>query len=170
MKTVITILLALLISISLIAQPSTGITGTILDSEEEIPLFDAHIYIEGTDIGTTPDRGGNFYIEIPEAYKDRKILVSHVGYTTYEAELNTLATQFNCVLLKPAITILDEVVVFGNREPGTELAAAIGPASMTGSRKMMSKYTPDLFRKDRDYNIMTVVDNEVENGLISRND
>lgn len=66
---------------------TTGvITGVVLDSTTNEPLFAVSVFIEGTSIGASTDFDGKFKLVLPKEYlnKPLTIEVHYIGYTTLQ--------------------------------------------------------------------------------------
>ncbi len=86
------------------------ISGTIVDSLG-IPLPGANIIVKGTSNGTISDIDGKFTLVVSD--DDKVLVVSYVGFTTQEIEINN-QTTFNIVLAEDA-TSLGQVLIIGQR-------------------------------------------------------
>jgi TonB-linked SusC/RagA family outer membrane protein len=85
------------------------ISGLITNEQGE-PLAGANILLKGTKKGTTADANGNFRLELSDAEKNGRLIISFVGYESQEVATQG-RTTIN-VVLKTSNT-LDEVVVVG---------------------------------------------------------
>ena len=64
-------------------QDSTGvISGVVLDSATNEPLFAVSVFIEGTNIGASTDFDGKFKLVLPQEYLNKPFVlkVAYVGY------------------------------------------------------------------------------------------
>ena len=57
------------------------VKGTVIDAGSEKPLQNANVFIEGTLIGTTTDKSGNFKLHVKENFSN-PLIISFVGYET----------------------------------------------------------------------------------------
>jgi hypothetical protein len=57
------------------------VEGTVIDADSEKPLQNANVFIEGTLIGTTTDKSGNFKLNVKGNFSN-PIIISFVGYET----------------------------------------------------------------------------------------
>jgi hypothetical protein len=57
------------------------VKGTVIDADSEKPLQNANVFIEGTLIGTTTDKSGNFKLHVKENFSN-PLIISFVGYET----------------------------------------------------------------------------------------
>ena len=116
MKTTIIFIACLLISMTLTAQSNIEISGMVLDHHLKTPLFDAHVYVEGTNIGTVPDRGGYFRLQVPEHYQDKKLMISHVGYIFSEIIVSSFVKSEGVISMMPSVTVLPEIIITAEPE------------------------------------------------------
>lgn len=84
--------------------PGVYVSGVVVD-ENDLPLPSTIIQVKGTNIGTTTNFDGEFYLKIPQG---KSILVyRYTGYKTLEKR----ALKYNKVSLELDISTLDEVVM-----------------------------------------------------------
>ncbi|MCF6348347.1 MAG: carboxypeptidase-like regulatory domain-containing protein [Flavobacteriaceae bacterium] len=108
------LLLILFFSICVCAQEV--ITGTILNTEANIPVVYANVYISNTSIGTITNNDGQFKLVIPEKYRNKKLLFSLLGFETQEREIVVLQKQSNIVIsMSPVNELLEEVVILARK-------------------------------------------------------
>ncbi|MBJ7882481.1 SusC/RagA family TonB-linked outer membrane protein [Gelidibacter salicanalis] len=86
------------------------ITGTITDSNG-VPLPGVTVVLKGTNIGTSSDFDGNFYLSVVSNQPNMTLVFSFVGYVTKEVELGT--SNSIKVILDVDVASLDEVIVVG---------------------------------------------------------
>lgn len=96
------------------AHSNQAVHGMISDADSGAPLPHANIYLQGTTIGTTSNKDGNFSLEIP-AYP-AIIVVSYIGYETREIPVSYPQERRLDVALKPIVIQMERVVVTGDRE------------------------------------------------------
>jgi len=106
LKIKLTLLLMLLVNVTLMAQDSYLLKGTVTDATGPIP--GASILIQGTSSGASTDFDGNFQLEV----KSGDVLqISFVGYSTQNF---TITDQNNIIImLAEDANVLDEVVIIG---------------------------------------------------------
>ncbi len=96
----------LLISSSVFAQ-EFRVKGSVISSEDNLPVIGATVLIKGTKIGTSTDINGAFEITIPKI--GTVLSVSFIGMSTQDVIVeNTNPVK---VVLSPDATIIDAVVV-----------------------------------------------------------
>ncbi|MBR4882380.1 MAG: carboxypeptidase-like regulatory domain-containing protein, partial [Bacteroidales bacterium] len=80
MKKLILFVLCAFSSVMLLAQPIT-VKGTVIGSEDGLPIIGAYVLEKGTNNGTSTDIDGNFVISVP---KTATLVVSSVGFLSHE--------------------------------------------------------------------------------------
>jgi len=116
MKTVI-IIIGLSLSMALTLFPgSVRISGIVTDSQNHLPMVDCHVYIQGTVVGTISDSEGKFSLKVPVKYKNKRLIISFLGYTTYKQPLASLNKRKLEIALDQTCIPLDEIIVRANRE------------------------------------------------------
>ena len=120
MKKVILFVLMALCSTMMLAQTIT-VKGTVIGSEDGLPIIGAYVLEKGTNNGTSTDIDGNFVIEVP---KLATLTVSSVGYHTHDVAVQGRALVQ--ISLAPETVNLDEVMVvaYGTAKKGTYTGAA----------------------------------------------
>jgi len=99
--------LLLIIGFQLVIAQGSEITGTVTESETNLPLIGVNIMIKGTTLGTVTDLDGNYTLSVPD--QDAILVFSFVGYHQQEIPLNNLTTV-NVSMVESA-ELLDEVMV-----------------------------------------------------------
>ncbi len=105
-----TLCLALLLSgIPLAAQIT--LTGQVLESEDNLPVIGATVLVRGAAVssGTVTDVDGNYRITVPSA--EAVLVFTYIGYERQEIEVGS--RREIDVILSPAVSQLDEIVVVG---------------------------------------------------------
>ncbi len=100
----------LLLSFNLSAQNSRIIKGCITNFVDENPLPFVHIQIRNTGIGTISDQNGYFSLKVPSNCYKKQLLVSYIGYESYETEISKIKGTLQ-IKLKPADYQIGEVIV-----------------------------------------------------------
>ena len=121
MKKVILFVLFALCSTMMLAQETITVKGTVISSEDGLPVIGAYVLQQGTNNGTSTDVDGNFTIEVP---KLATLVVKMVGFHDQE-----IAVQGRAILnisLAPESVNLEEVMVvaYGTAKKGTFTGAA----------------------------------------------
>jgi TonB-linked SusC/RagA family outer membrane protein len=84
------------------------VSGKVTETSTDIPIPSANILEKGTTNGVLTDFDGLFTITVKP---DAVLVISYVGYTTSEIEVNNL-TDID-ITLEPSTSTLDEVVLVG---------------------------------------------------------
>tara|TARA_B100000965_G_scaffold44392_1_gene32531 strand:- start:3187 stop:5448 length:2262 start_codon:yes stop_codon:yes gene_type:complete len=85
------------------------IVGTISD-EDGNPIIYANVYLKDTFDGTSSDDKGSFAFDTSESGL-QTLIVSFIGYETYEAQQNVNTNLTLNIVLKELITKADEVII-----------------------------------------------------------
>ena len=107
-------LMALLFCLPSVLQGNTSweevksITGTVISSEDALPLIGVTVAIKGTTSGTVTDVNGNFSLEADEG---STLVFSYTGFKEQEVVVDSRSV-YN-ILLQGDVALLDEVVVIG---------------------------------------------------------
>ena len=86
------------------------VAGTVISSADNQPIVGANIYVEGTNVGTTTDAGGNYKLTVPASAKT--VTVSFLGYDTKKISVRDIRL-FKLITLADASNKLEDVVVVG---------------------------------------------------------
>ena len=86
------------------------VAGTVISSADNQPIVGANIYVEGTNVGTTTDAGGNYKLTVPASAKT--VTVSFLGYDTKKISVRDIHL-FKLIPLADASNKLEDVVVVG---------------------------------------------------------
>ena len=113
------------------------VAGTVISSADNQPIVGANIYVEGTNVGTTTDAGGNYKLTVPASAKT--VTVSFLGYDTKKISVRDIHL-FKLITLADASNKLEDVVVvgFGTQKKET-VTGAIG--QLSGKELMRSPVT-----------------------------
>jgi TonB-dependent Receptor Plug Domain. len=107
-----------------VANAQVKVTGTVISSEDNLPIIGASIIVKGTTTGTVTDFDGNFSLEVEK--EGIHIVFSYVGMEPQEHK----AKQTMHVTLHPSTEMLEELVVTGY--------GVVKKSSFTGSASVMS--------------------------------
>jgi outer membrane receptor protein involved in Fe transport len=91
-----------------------NLSGTVKDSRNKEPLIGATVLIKGTSRGAAVDLDGNFNIALQDEKPPFTLVVSFVGYTPKEIEVNSITQKIN-VVLETNEKILKEVEIVDSR-------------------------------------------------------
>lgn len=103
------LLILLCILPSLVFSQQIEITGTVIGQEYKEPLIGVSVSVEGSTNGTTTDFDGNYSIKVND--KNAKLVFRYLGYQDLSVVVGERSKVD--VILKPAVTNLDEIVVIG---------------------------------------------------------
>ncbi|MDR0871885.1 MAG: TonB-dependent receptor [Prevotellaceae bacterium] len=92
---------ASLAALSVQAQQTKTITGTVLDKDKE-PVMSATVQIDGTQVGTMTDMDGNFELTVPEG---ATLKVSMMGYEVQTKKVGASTTHLDFTLQDDAKAI-----------------------------------------------------------------
>ncbi len=109
----IIMLVFLCVSISttvLNGQQNYWISGKISDAQTKEVLIAATISAKEKNIGTISDHKGKFELKIPKEVKT--LVISYIGYTSYEIDLSTLKKSFINIRLSKAQNEFDQITIF----------------------------------------------------------
>ena len=84
------------------------VSGTVLSSEDNLPIVGANVLLKGQNFGTSTDFDGNFQIS---ANKGSVLVFSYIGFETQEVVLSDQKSIQ--IVLKPNTAALEEIVVVG---------------------------------------------------------
>jgi hypothetical protein len=175
MKIIPTLILSCFLSSSFaITEAQTIITGKVIDSENETPLPYASIRIKEKALGCLTNKQGEFTLSLnssPEAYT---LVVSFVGYKSYETNLTQFIERKNkTIKLEPATRELDEVTISEGKFNVNEFMVQVSKAYQSTSRttphiakayfqeEISVKYKPVFFTDGTGYSVyMGDVDNQ----------
>lgn len=138
------------LGISNLYSQQNRITGVILDGEIPVPF--ANIYLQGTELGSSSDRNGEFTIDnIPDG--TYKIKTSVLGYTPFSQKI-TLANNKVLLLtisLKTSSEQLEEMVVTGTLKPVKRLESPV-PVEVYKPSFFKKNPTPSIFESLQNVN------------------
>nr|WP_294942529.1 von Willebrand factor type A domain-containing protein [uncultured Mucilaginibacter sp.] len=140
MKNIVLILLVLATALSGFGQSTTRtIKGTVIATEDKLPIPGANVAVKGTSIGVQTTSSGTFFLTIPVSAKT--LVVSFLGYTTKEVPIGTSDTLN--ISLESSFSQMGEVVVTGAL--GVKHASkALGYSTTTISGKEYKSSPPPI--------------------------
>ncbi len=125
------------------SQSALTIRGVILRSSDSLPIYNAHIYFERKDIGTTSNEEGRFIFHFPNKYEDENIQISSIGYKSYALSAFSYAKS-QIIYLTEDQYLLDEITITAI-DPIEILENAINKLSENYNQK---KFTKTLYYKE----------------------
>ncbi|MCB0637986.1 MAG: TonB-dependent receptor, partial [Lewinella sp.] len=98
------------LALTALAAQTTILAGIVTERSGE-PIIGANVFLQGTYDGTATDLDGHFILSTTE--RDSQILlVSYLGYNTESVPLQLVGGEQDLmILLRPAATALDEVII-----------------------------------------------------------
>jgi len=105
-------ILSYLITLSVVhSQDILTISGQLLQRSDSLPLFNAHIYFEGSGIGTTSNENGDFEFHFSNKYKIKPIHISAIGFTTQQIWYDSSNDKSLLLYFKEDLQMLNEIMV-----------------------------------------------------------
>ena len=106
------VVFATLISLSLnLNCQNNNISGLIKDSDTNLPIPYAYIYIKGTSFGTISNQDGHYVFFLPKKPTRDSVVVSCVGYSTRAFSLQGINDSIFNVNLNTSPVLLQEITV-----------------------------------------------------------
>ena len=123
----------LLCMLSRVLAGEVILVGDVLNESTGEPVANVHLYLQGTQQGTTSNEDGSFCLKA-DIDRKRRLVISAVGYHSqrYDIEPNTMAGMQ--VLLKERTALLDEVVAMPGENPALPLIAKVRANRATNDR------------------------------------
>jgi len=106
LKTNFILMMMILLNVSLFAQGSQSLTGTVTDGDN-LPLIGVNVLVAGTSTGTVTDLDGKYALQVNSGD------VIEFSYTGYSTQSVTIANQTEVNITLTEGALLDEVVVVG---------------------------------------------------------
>jgi len=110
MKSLLLLFLFFLFLAPASAQDNYAVEGIIFAKETRGPLPFASISLKNFALGTISNEKGQFDIYIPRSMQQDTLLVSYIGFNSYEIPLKNIQKPIS-VLLETANNVLDEIVL-----------------------------------------------------------
>ena len=146
------LLLFFLCGIELLAQEKNSIIeirGSVI-SEAGIPLGYANIYVKDTHCGTVSNSKGEFWIKIPADLKEGILVISMLGYESFESKISNLHEGRVDANLKKDPRLLEELVI---PDPEKILSEAFKRISKNYpiNYQYLTTFYRELIKKNRSY-------------------
>ncbi|RAI89448.1 SusC/RagA family TonB-linked outer membrane protein [Algoriphagus yeomjeoni] len=121
-KTLLSLLLGLLVSVSAFAQSRT-VTGKLVSAEDPEGLIGVSVLVKGTTIGAVSDLDGTYSIEVPQG--STTLVFSYIGYRAHEEVIGN-RTVID-VTMESDVQNLDEVIIvaYGTADKGNFTGSAV---------------------------------------------
>jgi len=157
MKAISIVFGLLILPVMIYNEKSIDINGTVIDAVERTPLKDCHVYVEGTHIGVVSGDHGEFSLQVPLIYKNRPLIVSYVGYSTFEEKVSRVNQPKIQIAMQPAIVALDEIVIMPGKELIVDRAIEKVLDEYDDSEEMLTDFYLALLSMDQDHNVLKKV-------------
>lgn len=119
MKRLVRISLWLFLSLHLLAQ-ETIVVGEVYDANTGEPLSNVHVYLQGTQLGTTTNAEGLFLLR-EDLDRSRTMVVSAVGYHTERFKIEPHTQSGIDIALREKVGSLQEVFIVPGDNPALAL-------------------------------------------------
>jgi CarboxypepD_reg-like domain len=128
-----------------IAAQDLTISARVIDKKTKEPLGFASVWVRGKPIGTITNLQGEFDFHVPAEYSNLQMVVTMIGYHSFETPVSALVGQLRVIELEEAIQVLNEVVISDSLVVGDILRIAI---SRIGKNYPSDPYLMDGFYRD----------------------
>ena len=119
------LLIFVFFSISLFAQKVT-VSGKVIDRESGEPLVFASIGIKGKPIGTISNLQGDFDFHIPVDMRNDILVITMLGYKSYEAPVwSVLEKNDQTILMEKSTTVLKDITIMDSLLGGDIMRIAL---------------------------------------------
>ena len=126
-------LLLLILALPVASFGQYTLTVTVKDAVDKKPVPYATVFFPAQDYAFSANGNGKFVLKVNEVEMDRLVVISSIGYREYRSTLGAMVEEgVTEVWLSPRITMLEEVLVRGEKETAAELAE--------GASKMLKQY------------------------------
>jgi hypothetical protein len=104
----------------------TTLSGKIVDKNTGEPLVSASVVLKGKPVGTIANQQGEFDFHFPTEYRNDILVVSMLGYESFEAPVwSLLDGTVKTIELVKSMTMLNEVVVTDSLSGGEIFSVAL---------------------------------------------
>ena len=171
MKRLVLISLWLFLSLHLLAQ-ETIVVGEVYDANTGEPLSNVHVYLQGTQLGTTTNAEGLFLLR-EDLDRSRTMVVSAVGYHTERFKIEPHTQSGIDIALREKVGSLQEVFIVPGDNPALALMdkvrarrAANKRAVATSQAGKMALYVSDIQSK----HLKRALWKSLQSGMIQQED
>jgi TonB-dependent starch-binding outer membrane protein SusC len=127
---------------SLVVTAQTKQSGKVIGSDDKLPVVGASVRIKGTNTGAVTDVNGNFSLALSPG---NVLVVSYIGFQT--KEVNVTSGAFLTILLEPANSTLNEVVVTGyTSQRKKDIAGAVSVVDVGSAKKLPASSSDQLLQ------------------------
>jgi hypothetical protein len=120
-------------------------------------LRDCHVYVDGKVAGTISNRNGEFQLQIPEKYKDRTLIISHVGFETFKTPIPELTGDYMEVYLEEETIELAEIVIRPCNEDIADNAILSVMNEFQNEDELIQAFYKVLLKKDKNHRVLKSV-------------
>ncbi|HOV83557.1 MAG TPA: carboxypeptidase-like regulatory domain-containing protein [Paludibacteraceae bacterium] len=134
------------------AQNYLEYKGKIVDRSNRDGLAFAHLSVEGTNISTVSNAEGEFLIKIPEEFKDKKLIISYIGYKNAEIPFYQLNTENIRIALEPLVIELPEINII-SRDANELIKSVFEKRNVNypNQKIFMTAFYRESIKKNRSY-------------------
>ena len=139
MKRLSLIILCIFSVVSLLHAQETIVVGEVYDANTGANIPNVHIYLQGTQIGTSTNAEGMFLLRA-NLEQNKTMVVSAVGYQTERFKIEAHSQSGIEIALKEKVGNLGEVFVTPNENPALPLMEKVRARRQQNA----TKYTGDI--------------------------
>ncbi len=134
------------------AQNYLEYKGKIVDRSNRDGLAFAHLSVEGTNISTVSNAEGEFLIKIPEEFKDKKLIISYIGYKNAEIPFYQLNAENIRIALEPLVIELPEINII-SRDANELIKSVFEKRNVNypNQKILMTAFYRESIKKNRSY-------------------
>jgi hemoglobin/transferrin/lactoferrin receptor protein len=124
-------------------------TGTVIDSDTQIPLEGAHIQVVNSSLGTASDENGKFILtNFPNG--QHTIRISAVGYATLEQVVDAEALELKIEITPTALLLNNSVTITAQRQEqlSYQVSQSVTTLSADELVKKSSRSTPEALMNE----------------------
>lgn len=124
----------------------TKIMGKVIDAHTREPVPFSNVILKGTSAGATTNFEGKFSIEVRNAGSD-VLVVSYIGYETYQQTINLNVFQELLIELNPANILLDEVEILPGENPAEIILRKVIENKEENNKKNLDAFQYEVYSK-----------------------
>ena len=140
MKCKLIYFLCFLFSMSLIQAQEIGIKGTVISSEDGLPLPGATVLISGTNKSVSTDIDGNFAFS--NVASNGSLIISYVGYNSQTIQIKG-QKNFKIALIGESNQLTEIVVTGYSKQRKTDITGAVSVVDM---KELSKQPEPNLLK------------------------
>jgi hypothetical protein len=154
MKAISLIFGLLVLPAMLYNEKAIEINGTVVNADEGTPLVDSHVYVKGTHIGVVTGQNGEFSLRVPLIYQNKPLIVSYVGFASFEEKVSKVRQKNVRIAMKPGVYALEELVVTPGKEILVDQAIDMVLAEYDDEEEMLEDFYAALFYYDQEQRVL----------------